>query len=156
MEGVDEWDKAASFVAGAFPRRSTSSLAAVIDIRAVLASITICASIAGCGRSVDTPVPDAAPIAARPDVIITFDGERHACVVARYSEAQGSAIACGAVVSYLKDDLGLPSGSIFDIRTIPDVSEAEVASVSASLKGAGYRFIGGRHVMLTTGPHNDR
>lgn len=32
---------------------------------------------------------------------------------------------------------------IHDIRTIPDIDEAEMARVEASLKGAGYRFIGG-------------
>jgi hypothetical protein len=31
MEGVDDWDKAASFVDNATPRRSTSSLDAMID-----------------------------------------------------------------------------------------------------------------------------
>jgi len=31
MEGVDDWDKAASFVVGATPRRSTSSLEALLD-----------------------------------------------------------------------------------------------------------------------------
>jgi hypothetical protein len=60
------------------------------------------------------------------------------------------------VVPFVRDELRLPSGSIYDIRTIPDVDEAEMASVGANLKAAGYRFIGGQHVMFITGPHEDR
>jgi hypothetical protein len=115
----------------------------MIDVRAVFASITVFTLLAGCGPSADTPVPVPARIAARSDVIVTVDGVRHACVVALYSEAQGSAISCQDVVPFVRDELRLPSGSIYDIRTIPDVDEAEMARVEASLKGAGYRFIGG-------------
>jgi hypothetical protein len=77
-------------------------------------------------------------------------------VVALFSEAQGSTISCGDVVPFVRDELRLPSGSIYDIRTIPDVDEAEMSSVGASLKSAGYRFIGGTHVMFITGPQKDR
>src|SRR5882672_8590582 len=118
-EGIDDWDKASSFDL-AHPRRSTSSLGAMIDVRAVFDSITVFTLLAGCGPSADTPVPVPPPIAARSDVIVTFDGERHACVVALYSEAQGSAISCEDVVPFVRDELRLPSGSIYDIRTIPD------------------------------------
>jgi len=124
----------------------------MFDIRAVATASFVL--LAGCGSSANTPVPG--PVAAKPDVMITFDGERHTCVVALASEAQGSAISCGDVVPFIRDELRLPSGSIYDIRTIPDVDEAEMASVGASLKGAGYRFIGGPHVMFITGPHKDR
>ena len=75
---------------------------------------------------------------------------------ALYSEAQGSAIASEDVVRFVRDELRLPSGSIYDIRTIPDVDEAEMARVEASLKGAGYRFIGGPHAMFMTGPRQNR
>ena len=127
----------------------------MIDVRAVFASITVFTLLAGCGPSADTPVP-APAIAARSDVIVTFDGEHHACVVALHSEAQGSAIACKDVVPFVRDELRLPGGSIYDIRTIPDVGESEMARVEASLKGAGYRFIGGPHAMFITGPHQNR
>ena len=98
-------------------------------------------SLAGCGQSANTPGPP--PMAARPDVINTLDGERQACVVALYSEAQGSTIACADVVPFVRDELRLPSGSIYDIRTIAKVDEAQMATVEASLKGAGYHFIKG-------------
>jgi hypothetical protein len=128
----------------------------MIHIRVVLAATTSFVLLAGCGSSANTPVPAPQRIASKPDVIITFDGERHACVVALFSEAQGSTISCGDVVPFVRDELRLPSGSIYDIRTIPDVDEAEMSSVGASLKSAGYRFIGGTHVMFITGPHKDR
>jgi hypothetical protein len=121
-----------------------------------IASATGFMLLAGCGRSANTPAPDPPPIAAKPDVIVTLDGVRHACVVALYSEAQGSAIPCDGVVPFIRDELRLPSGAIYEIRTIPDVDETARARVAASLKGAGYRFIGGPHVMSMTGPHKDR
>jgi hypothetical protein len=126
---------------------STAS-AALMGVRAVLASTLGLVLLAGCGKSASTsPAPSAPPppIAARPDVIVTLDGGRHTCVVALYSEAQGSAISCDEVVSFVKDELRVPSGSIYDIRTIPGVDKAEMAGVEASLQGAGYRFIGGPH-----------
>jgi hypothetical protein len=96
------------------------------------------------------------PIASRPDVIVTFDGERHGCVVALNDETKGHAMSCEGVLPFIRDDLKLQSGSIYDIRTIPDVDEAEMRRVTASLKDAGYRFIEGPHVMFLTGPHRDR
>jgi hypothetical protein len=99
----------------------------------------------GCGGSSDHSDPAAAPIAAKPDVLITIDGKQHACVVALYSEEHGSAIPCDDLVRFLKDELKVQSGSIYDMRTVPVVSEVEMTSVAASLKSAGYRFIGGPH-----------
>jgi hypothetical protein len=113
----------------------------MIDVRAVFSSITGSILLAGCGSSANGPVPTR--IAAKPDVIITFDDARHTCVVALSSEAQGSAVPCGDVVPFVKEQLRLPIGSIYDIRTISKVDEAEMARVGVSLKGAGYRFIGG-------------
>ena len=78
-------------------------------------------------------------------MIITLDGVRHACVVALYNEALGSTIPCRDVVPFVRDELRVPSGSIYDIRTVANVDEAEITRVGASLKAAGYRFIGGRH-----------
>jgi hypothetical protein len=107
--------------------------------RAVVLSIFLPAVLAGCGASGTPP-----KIAERPDVIITLDGKRHACVVALDKEPQGSSVPCTEAVSFAKDELRVPRGSIYDIRTVANVDDAEVASVRAALNEAGYRFIGGR------------
>jgi hypothetical protein len=116
----------------------------MIGARAVIASATVFTLLSGCGPSANTPVP-APPIAARPDVIVTIDSKRHSCVVALYSEAQGSTISCEDVIPFVRDELRLASGSIYDIRANPDADETVMARVEASLTGAGYRFIGGPH-----------
>jgi hypothetical protein len=76
------------------------------------------------------------------DVIVTLDGEHHTCVVALISEPQGSTVPCADVVPFVRDELRLASGSIYDIRTIANVDDAERAKLEKNLKGAGYRFIG--------------
>jgi len=96
--------------------------------------------VAGCGPSSGTPPK----IAERPNVIITLDGNRHACVVALDKEPQGSIVACKEAVSFVKDELRVQPGSIYDIRTVANVGDTEIASVRAALNDAGYRFIGGR------------
>ena len=78
-------------------------------------------------------------------MIVTIDGARHTCLVALYSEAQGSAVSCDEVVPFVRDELRVPSGSIYDLRTNPDVDKAQTAGVAANLNAAGYRFIGGPH-----------
>lgn len=105
----------------------------------------ICASLLllGCGSSNNSPAPVSTAIAAKPDVIITFDGERHSCVVALSSEAQGSIVPCADIVPFMRDELRLANGSIYDTRTIAKVDAAEVAKTTQNLKDAGYRFIGG-------------
>jgi hypothetical protein len=95
--------------------------------------------LAGCGSSSTPP-----KIAERPDVIITLDGKRHACVVALDKEPQGSTVACKEAVSFVKDELRVQRGSIYDIRTVANVDDTEIASVRVALNDAGYRFIGGR------------
>ena len=114
----------------------------MITLRSLLVPAVAAALLIGCGRSAGAPPK----IAEKADVIVTLDGKRHACVVALYNEPNGSAIPCGDVVPFLKDELRLPSGSIYDIRTSTDADEAQMAPVAASLKNAGYRFIGGRQV----------
>jgi hypothetical protein len=105
----------------------------------------ICASLLlfGCGSSNNSPAPISPAIAAKPDVIITFDGERHSCVVALSSEAQGSIVPCADIIPFMRDELRVANGSIYDTRTIAKVDEAEVAKTTQNLKDAGYRFIGG-------------
>ena len=114
-------------------------------------------SLSGCGSSSQAPAPEASPISApladKPDVIVTFDGARHSCVVALYSEPEGSAIPCAELIPFLRDELRLPSGAIYDIRTIPTFDAAEMTKTAASLEGAGYRFIGGRRDMFARSPH---
>ena len=111
----------------------------MIDIRAVFPSTVVFMLLTACGPSASAPPP----IASKPNVIVTLDGKTHTCVVALYSEPNGSSIACADVVPFVRDELRLPKRSIYDIRTISNVDDAEVAKVGASLKGAGYRYIGG-------------
>jgi hypothetical protein len=99
--------------------------------------------LSGCGSSSNAPAPANAAFAEKPDVIITFDGERHTCVVALYSEPQGSLIPCADIIPFMRDELRLASGSVYDTRTIAKVDPAEVGKTTQNLNEAGYRFIGG-------------
>jgi hypothetical protein len=98
--------------------------------------------ICGCGRS-GNPSDSGPSPAAKPDVIITFDGARHACSVALYNEAQPSSVPCGEVLDFVRDQLRVPSGSKYQTRKMPQVDPEDVAKVLASLNGAGYRLLGG-------------
>src|ERR1700727_2657930 len=84
----------------------------------------------GCGSASNAPAPESPAIAAKPDVIITFDGERHTCVVALSSEAQGSMVPCAEVIPFMRDELRLANGSIFDTRTVAKADEAEIAKTT--------------------------
>jgi len=114
-------------------------------VRAVLASTAVSIWLAGCGQSgnIPAPAPPAPPIAAKPDVIVTLDGAHHDCIVALYSEPQGSTISCDDVVPFVRDELRLASGSVYDLRTTSNVEDAGRAKVETALKNAGYRFIRG-------------
>jgi hypothetical protein len=119
------------------------------DIRAVCRPATVLMmfmTLMGCGKSTGGGA-DSTPIASRPDVTVKYDGKRRRCVVALPTEAQGSIVACDDIVSFVRDDLRVPSGSIYDLGAISDSDSepAEIAKVRASLDGAGYRFIGGPH-----------
>jgi hypothetical protein len=74
----------------------------MLNIRALLVAAFLIL-LAACGSSTNAPAPALPPIAAKPDVTITFDGERHTCVVALASEAQGSAVSCGDVVPFVRE-----------------------------------------------------
>jgi len=114
--------------------------------RAMLACTLGLSVLGGCGQSANTPASAPAappPIASKPDVIVTLDGARHDCLVALYSEEQGNIISCDDVVAFVRDELRIPSGAIYDIRTAPNIDEAQKTKVEASLKGAGYRYIRG-------------
>lgn len=111
----------------------------------VLCALAMYASLASCGSSTDAPASYQGPplIAAKADVIVTLDGKSHTCVVALNAEPQGNNIACNDVVSFVKDELRLPSGAIYDIHGDHDADQAEIGRVGTNLKAAGYRFIGG-------------
>jgi hypothetical protein len=102
--------------------------------------VTVTVLLAGCSSS-DGEVPPR--IAGKADVVIAFDGRNHACVVALTREEHGSTIPCGEVVPFIRDELRVPNGAIYDTRTISQTDKAEMVRVADNLKGAGYRFIGG-------------
>lgn len=117
-------------------------VAAQVAFHAALAALVPLLLI-GCGSSTN-PAPSVPPaIAAKPDVIVTFDGERHTCVVALYNEPEGNIIPCTDVVPFIRDELRVASGSIYDTRTVAKFDEAEIGKTLQNLKDAGYRFIGG-------------
>jgi hypothetical protein len=112
-------------------------------LRAVLAALLFSLLLPGCGPSANAP---GAKIAERADVTITVDGKRHACIAALYKEPQGNNIPCADLIPFLKEQLRLPGGSVYDIQAVAVADAPEAAQVAASLKQAGYRFIGGRTV----------
>jgi hypothetical protein len=103
--------------------------------------------LVGCGSSTNAPASGAAsvspPIADKADVIITVDGVHHSCVAALYSEPQGSTVPCEELIPFIRDELRIPSGSIYDIHAVAAGDTVEMSKVRASLTEAGYRFIGG-------------
>lgn len=107
----------------------------------ICAMLLACACLSGCGSSNEGPAL-APPIAAKPDVNITFGGANHMCVVALYSEQQGSTIPCAELVQFMKDELRLGTGAIYDTHGA-DADPAEAAAASKNLQAAGYRFLGG-------------
>jgi len=155
-ERVDDLDKSASLDVGATPRRSTESLAAYVKLRAISLTMSIAASLVGCGHSIATSPQATPPVPTTPAVIVTIDGPHHTCVVAKYNETHGRVVDCSAIAAYFRDDLRLPVSTFYDLRTVPDVNEAEMTDLQASLNGAGYHLIGGLHVGFITGPHTSR
>ena len=96
--------------------------------------------LAGCGKSAS---PGAGPLSSTPGLTVTLEGKRHQCSVALASESNGSLVPCADVASFVRDQLRLPQGSVYEIRTVAVVEEAEIAKVRDSLNGAGYRLNGG-------------
>lgn len=98
--------------------------------------------LAGCGRSSNSPAsPPTA--AAKPDIIVTVDGEHHACVVAKYGEPTGSTIGCADVVPFVRDELRVHDGSSYELRGPAAVDTVDTNQVKAALDGAGFRYVGG-------------
>jgi hypothetical protein len=119
--------------------RGVVSWTVATSFRAVFLSVFVPILPVSCGSSGTPP-----RLAERPDVIITLDGKRHVCVVALDKEPQGSTVQCTEAVSFVKDELRVARGAIYDIRTVANVDNAEIVSVRDALNDAGYRFIGGR------------
>lgn len=108
--------------------------------------------LTGCGHSASS-IPR---IADRADVNITLDSERRTCVVALAQEQQGSTVKCEEVVPFLKDELRVKPGTVYDVHITRDFDRERMAQLGASLNGAGYRFIGGRDNPLLAQPSNNR
>lgn len=108
-------------------------------------ALAIAVPLAGCGSSTEAPAAYQGPplIAAKPDAIVTLDAKTHLCVVALSSEQQGNSIPCDDLIPFLKDELRVAPGSIYDIHADQGTDPAQFARVAANLKSAGYRFIGG-------------
>ena len=111
--------------------------------RLALMAAFACLLLGGCGQSANNPA--SAPLAAKPDVIITVDAKQHSCGVALPTEAHGSTVACDEVAAFVRDELRLPTGASYELHGSPDVNRAELAKIDTSLQGAGYRFIGGKN-----------
>jgi hypothetical protein len=111
------------------------------------ALVSVAMLLAACGSSTNAPAPQppqsAPAMLAKPDIVITVDGVQHACVVALYGEPNGSSIPCTDLIAFLRDELRVPSGAVYELRTTPTADQAEVLKVRTSLKDAGYAFIGG-------------
>jgi hypothetical protein len=101
------------------------------------------ALLTGCGQSANTAASAPPSAGAKPDVVVTVDGEHHACVVSKSSEPTGSTVGCADVVSFVRDELRVHDGSSYDIRSLAPVDEVETSKVRAALDGAGFRFVGG-------------
>jgi hypothetical protein len=127
----------------------------MISLRESFRALSFVLLLDGCGAHEKTAVPVSKPLAAKRDFIVTFDGESHVCLVALYTEAQGSAVPCKEVGSFARNELGIPSGSIYDLRTIPKINDAEMLSLAASLRAAGYRYIRGRYAAFIEEPSRD-
>jgi hypothetical protein len=96
--------------------------------------------LGGCGPSANEPA--SAALAAKSAVIITVDAKQHTCGVALPTEAQGSAVPCDDVAAFVRDELRLPTGAIYDLRGGPDANRADTAKINATLQGAGYLSAG--------------
>lgn len=106
------------------------------------AFMALSVSVVGCGAPSNAPTSVSSQPGKKADVLVTLDGVHHLCVVALSHEEQGSSIACSDIISFLKDELRVPSGATYDIRATPEIGDAESASVRENLKIAGYRFVG--------------
>lgn len=94
--------------------------------------------LAACGSSHEAAAPGS-PSKGRADVKVALEGAHHLCNIALATETQASSIACSDVVAFLRDELRLPSGAVYELRAEGKVDPAELATLSANLQNAGYR-----------------
>ena len=106
---------------------------------ALFSSILSIALLAGCGSATNAPAPQSTPPIAKPDVMITIDGVQRACVVALNNEPYGNTIPCTDVIAFVHNELRVPSGAVYELRTTGTVDPAEVQKVRTGLNDAGYR-----------------
>jgi hypothetical protein len=97
--------------------------------------------LSGCGRANSPASPPSA--AAKPDIVVTVDGEHHTCVVAKYAEPTGSTIGCADVVSFVKDELRVRAGSSYELHGPAATDRVEADKTKAALDAAGFKFVGG-------------
>jgi hypothetical protein len=105
--------------------------------------VTALILLVGCGRSTHAPTSTPPAGGVKPDVVVTVDGEHHACVISKYSELTGSTVGCADVVPFVRDELRVRDGSSYDLHSVGPVDEVETNRVRAALDGAGFRFVGG-------------
>lgn len=113
------------------------------ELRAALAAAAIglaAGAAGGCGGSAQAPAAASPPGPSRADVVISYDGKRHRCIVALRTEKQGSIVPCGEVAAFVRDELRLAKGSTYEIAAGAD--EPELGGLGVGLDGAGYRLIG--------------
>jgi hypothetical protein len=134
---------------------AASLVPTVLAGRAKLAALACCAVVLGCARPTVAPTDSSPADGTVPDAVITINGERHVCIVAVKDRSPDHWMACDAVVAFLQDEIKLRAGAVYDIRTVPDVDEADIHRLSKGLKIAGYHYLQGPHVMLLTGPHRN-
>jgi len=102
----------------------------------MIAAPAIALMLSGCGKSGSTS--GAATEGRKPDVTVKVDGARHKCMVTLAGEANGSSVACDDVVSFVREELRVPSGSIVDIAAVAGAADVETTKVRAAFDGAGY------------------
>jgi hypothetical protein len=98
--------------------------------------------VAACGASNNAPTSVLPQSANKADVLVTLDSVHHECMVTLSKEEHGNSIACGDIIPFLKDELRLPTGATFDVRTTQEVSKADSGNLRKSLSAAGYRSVG--------------
>jgi hypothetical protein len=104
-----------------------------VSARAAGLCVLVGTLLAACGSSNEASAPSS------PSVKVTLEGAHQLCHIALSTETQASSIACSDVVAFLRDELRLPSGAVYELGADSKVDPAELATVSANLQNAGYR-----------------
>lgn len=114
-----------------FPTPPSTATSRHPRARTICLSVATLIFLAGCGKS--------GPSSNKPaDVSIKVDGTRHKCIVALAKEPQGNVISCDELASFIKEELRLPSGSVYELGSVPPVDDSAMTKARASLNDAGY------------------